>query len=72
MNPDLVNMYIERLLKEVEELTKNRLLIDTQLKYTEALNAQLQLKINELEVQLEKQNKRINKKEVNTSGTETF
>ena len=72
MNTDLVNMYIERLLKEVEELTKNRLLIDTQLKYNEALNAQLQLKINELEAQLEKQNKRINKKEVNTSNAENF
>jgi hypothetical protein len=67
MNPDLVNLYIERLLNEVGELTKTRLLLDTQLKFTEMLNVQLQTKINELEAQLEKLNNRKSKKEVNTS-----
>lgn len=67
MNPEIVNIYIERLLKEVEELTKNRLLTDTQLKYTEMLNAQLQSKVKQLEAEIEKNSKKINKKEVNTS-----
>ena len=67
MNPDLVNLYIERLLTEVGELTKTRLLLDTQLKFTEMLNTQLQTKINELETQIEKLNNKKSKKEVNTS-----
>ena len=67
MNPDLVNLYIERLLNEVGELTKTRLLLDTQLKFTEMLNVQLQTKINELETNVEKLNNRKSKKEVNTS-----
>ena len=67
MNPDLVNLYIERLLTEVGELTKTRLLLDTQLKFTEMLNVQLQTKINELETQIEKLNNKKSKKEVNTS-----
>jgi retron-type reverse transcriptase len=69
MNPDLVNIYITRILKEVEELTKNRLLIETQLLYTEQINVSLSQKIKQLEEQLEKQNKKLNKKEVNTSDT---
>ena len=67
MNPDLVNLYIERLLNEVGELTKTRLLLDTQLKFTEMLNVQLQTKINELETNVEKLNNKKSKKEVNTS-----
>ena len=67
MNPEIVNLYIERMLKEIEELTKNRLLVDTQLKYTEMMNAQLQERIKQLETELEKASKKINKKEVNTS-----
>lgn len=67
MNPDLVNLYIERLLTEVGELTKTRLLLDTQLKFTEMLNVQLQTKINELETNVEKLNNKKAKKEVNTS-----
>ena len=66
MNPDLINIYIERLLNEVSEGVKSRILLETQLKWTEMLNAQLQTKIKELESQLEKVNKKKNK-EVNTS-----
>ena len=70
MNADLINLYIERLLKEIEELTKNRLLIETQLKYTENLNIDLQTQLKQLQEQQEKHIKRINKtKEVNTSDT---
>ena len=67
MNPEIVNMYIERLLREIGELTKTRLFIETQLQYTEKLNADLQVKLKQTEDQLEKQSKRLNKKEVSTS-----
>lgn len=70
MNPEIVNIYIERLLNEVTEGVKNRILLETQLKSTEMMNGQLQLKINDLESQVEKLNKK-KSKEVNTSA-ETF
>ena len=66
MNTDLVNIYIERLLNEVTEGVKSRILLETQLKYTETINVQLQTKINELESLVEKLNKK-KTKEVNTS-----
>lgn len=66
MNAELINFYIESLLKEVSEGVKTRILLETQLKYTEMINAQLQTKISELESQLEKLNKK-KSKEVNTS-----
>jgi septal ring factor EnvC (AmiA/AmiB activator) len=69
MNPEIVNMYIARLIKEIEELTKNRLLVETQLQYTEKLNAELQAQLKQTEAEIEKNNKKINKKEVNTSDT---
>ena len=70
MNPEIVNIYIERLLNEVTEGVKNRILLETQLKSTEMMNGQLQLKIKDLESQVEKLNKK-KSKEVNTSA-ETF
>lgn len=66
MNAELVNIYIERLVKEVSEGVKTRILLETQLKFTEMLNADLQTKLKEAEAQLEKLNKKKNK-EVNTS-----
>lgn len=66
MNAELINFYIECLLKEVSESAKSRILLETQLKYTEMINGQLQTKINELEAQLEKLNKK-KSKEVSTS-----
>lgn len=66
MNPEIVNMYIERLLQEIQELTKNRLLIETQLRYTERMNVELQTKLKETESQIEKLNKK-KSKEVATS-----
>lgn len=68
MNPEIINMYIERLLQEVSEGAKSRILLETRLKYTETLNVELSGKIQYLEKQLEKQNKR-KSKEVNTSDT---
>lgn len=66
MEADLVNMYMQRLLKEVDELTKNRLLLETRLGFTEVQNVELSKRIEDLETQLEKQSKRT-KKEVDTS-----
>lgn len=66
MNTELINIYIDRLLNEVSEGVKSRILLETQLKYTEMMNAQLQTKIAELESQVEKLNKK-KSKEVNTS-----
>lgn len=67
MNPDLINLYIEQLLKELTEGAKNRVLLETRLRYTEMLNAQLQTNVTLLEDKIEKLNKR-KPKEVNTSS----
>lgn len=66
MNTDLVNIYIERLLNEITEGVKSRILLETQLKYTEGLNLQLKSKVEDLQTQVEKLNKK-KLKEVNTS-----
>ena len=66
MEVEFVNMYIERLVKEVEELTKSRLLNEARLNYIESGNQKLIQKIEELEKQIEKQNKK-KVKEVDTS-----
>lgn len=67
MTPELLNMYIEQLLNEVAECAKSRVLLQTQLRYTEKMNAELQSKINDLESKLEKLNKK-KSKEVDTSN----
>jgi septal ring factor EnvC (AmiA/AmiB activator) len=67
MNTELVNLYVDKLLNEVGELTKTRLLLEAQLKYTEMMNIELKKKNDELEQQIEKLNKRKSKKEVDTS-----
>jgi phage-related minor tail protein len=69
MDVEFVNAYIERLVKEVEELTKTRLLNEARLKYMESVNTKLLQQIQDLEKQVEKQNKK-KAKEVNTSVDE--
>jgi hypothetical protein len=54
MNPEIVNIYIEKLLNEVAELTKTKIYLSTQLSYAEQLNAQLNDKIQKLEAGLNK------------------
>jgi cell division protein FtsB len=66
MDVEFVNAYIERLIQEVGELTKTRLLNEARLKYMESVNAKLLQQIQDLEKQIEKQNKK-KTKEVNTS-----
>lgn len=68
-NPEIVNIYIERLINEVQEGVKNRILLETQLKYSESINNSLAIKVEELEKQIDKQTKKLNKKEVDTSDT---
>lgn len=72
MQAELFNMYVERLLKEIEELTKSKLLIDTQLKFTEKMNADLLKKIEELESQIEKQSKKSKKATEESTTVDTF
>lgn len=63
---EFVNAYMERLVLEVGELTKTRLLNEARLKYMESVNTRLLQQIQDLEKQIEKQNKK-KAKEVNTS-----
>ena len=67
MTPELLNMYIEQLLNEITEGAKTRVLLQTQLRYTERMNAELQTKLKELENKFEKLNKK-KPKEVDTSN----
>lgn len=69
MTPELLNVYIDRLLQEIDSLNKNRFILESRLKCTEILNEESQKKISELELQLEKNIKKNAKKEVNTSET---
>lgn len=67
MNAELINLYVEQLLNEVSEGVKTRILLQTQLKYTELMNNDLKKKNDALEKEIEKLNKRKSKKEVDTS-----
>lgn len=67
MGPDFVNVYIEKILKEVGELVKVRLLLEAQLEYTNKINASLSERIKQLEGATEKQQKK-KAKEVDTSS----
>lgn len=53
MNAELVNTYIDRLLNEVTEGVKSRILLETQLKYTEQVNSDLKKQIDELRAEYE-------------------
>ena len=49
MDNEFVNAYIERVINEVAELTKTRLLLETQLQMAQKVNTDLQKKIERLE-----------------------
>jgi len=53
-NAELFNIYVEKLLNSVSELTKSSLLQSAQISYFEKLNASLNSRIQELELSLEK------------------
>lgn len=74
MNAELINIYIEKLLNEVIEGVKTRVLLETQLKYTEQINQKLQNELIEIKSEYEEYktkqeniNKRRKTKEVDTS-----
>ena len=60
MEHEFVNIYINKLLNEITELTKNKILLQSQLEFSETINKNLLKQIESLE---EKNKKKINKKE---------
>jgi organic radical activating enzyme len=75
MDNQLINLYIDRLLNELTETVKSKLLVETQLKYTEQINQNLQKEIEAIKSEYEdykKKQENINKRrktkeEVDTS-----
>ena len=66
MDSEFVNLYIQRLLNEIAELTKYKMLIDTKVQFLENTNALLIKRVEEAEAKAERAQKRV-KKEVDTS-----
>lgn len=54
MNPEIVNLYIEKLIIYITELTKTNILMSAQLSYYEKLNSTLEEKVAKLEEALDK------------------
>jgi hypothetical protein len=54
MDSEFINAYIERLMQELTELTKTRMLTETQLKITLAKYNALQVEYEKLEASLNK------------------
>lgn len=54
MNPDLVNIYIEKLILNLTELTKTNVLQSAQLEMVNRINFELNKRVEELEVALDK------------------
>lgn len=54
MQAELFNIYIDKLLNEVSELTKTKLLLLAQLQHQQKISAELSTKVEELEVALDK------------------
>jgi hypothetical protein len=52
MDNEFVNLYIETLLKEVTELTKSKILLQTHLDYVQKQNAVFGKQIQDLEAKL--------------------
>lgn len=70
MNVEFVNAYIERLVNEVQELTKTKLLLETQIRLMEKTNNSLISKVDKYEKAEEKPARKSKKeleKEVDTS-----
>jgi hypothetical protein len=76
MDNQLINLYIDKILNELIETIKAKLLVETQLKYTEQINQNLQKEIEAIKSEYEeyiKKQENINKRrktkeEVDTSG----
>ena len=62
MGPEIYNLYVEKLIQEVTELTKTKILLSAQLSYYEKINAELVAKVEDLEKALNKANTKSQKK----------
>jgi len=69
MHPDFANFYIVKLLQEIESLTKTRLLLSTQVEYSEKIILGLTERVEKLEKSAATAAKKVVKKEVDTSDT---
>lgn len=54
MGPEFVNAYVNRLIGEIQELVKTKLLLQTQLEVTEAMNKKLSEQLDKYQKQEEK------------------
>lgn len=63
MNPEILNLYIEKLVNYITELTKTNLLMSAQVTWLERTNATLNDKIAMLEQDLNKLTSKQKKKE---------
>jgi chaperonin cofactor prefoldin len=70
MNPEIFNLYVEKLINAVTELTKTNLLLSAQITYYERLNSGLNSKVDELQKSLDKALDKANSKQKKTSDTE--
>lgn len=61
MGPEFVNVYVTKLLNEIQELVKTKLLLQTQLEVTEKLNQQLSQQLDKYQQQEEKASKKAKK-----------
>ena len=62
MGAELFNLYVEKLLQEVTELTKTKILLSAQLAYYEKLNAELNNRVTDMEKALNKASSKAQKK----------
>lgn len=53
MEQEFFNMYVERLINEMTELTKMKILLETKVLFTEKINKTLATKVSDLEKKLE-------------------
>ena len=61
MGPEFVNVYVAKLINEIQELVKTKLLLQTQLEVTEKLNQQLSQQLDKYQQQEEKASKKAKK-----------
>jgi hypothetical protein len=63
MEAELYNLYVEKLLSEVVELTKTKLILSAQLEFQQKNNGKLNERISELETALDKAKSKTKKTE---------
>lgn len=63
MGPELFNLYVEKLINTVTELTKSNILQSAQITFYERQNSSLNSKVEELQRALDKANSKTKKNE---------